>query len=153
MILSYNKIRSLESFPLHVGIVMKNYDQLQWLDLSHNYLTTLNYDFKDLKNLKSLYLHCNYLKDIAELLKIRHLPLISLTIHGNPIDTIPAFRLYIIQLLPQLKRIDSVLISMKERDNGSFLVGPNKKLPKPVEKAQEPPEENQPNNNEAGKSN
>eukprot|EP00825_Cyclidium_porcatum_P042223 TRINITY_DN5736_c0_g1_i4.p1 TRINITY_DN5736_c0_g1~~TRINITY_DN5736_c0_g1_i4.p1 ORF type:complete len:336 (-),score=86.95 TRINITY_DN5736_c0_g1_i4:246-1253(-) len=153
LILSYNQIRSLDNFPVHIGAVMTNFEQLQWLDLSHNYLVALNYDFKELTQLKSLYLHCNYIKDISELLKLQHLPLISLTIHGNPIDTIPGFRLYIVQILPQLKRIDSVLISNKERDNSGFLVGSGRKLPKPLEKAQEPPEENQANNNEAGKSN
>lgn len=41
----------------------------------------------------------------------------SLTIHGNPIDTIPNFRIYIIGMLTQLKTIDTVLISKKEKDN------------------------------------
>jgi hypothetical protein len=43
----------------------------------------------------------------------------SITIHGNPVETIPNFRLYIIQMIPQLKRIDSVLISKKEKDNAN----------------------------------
>jgi len=40
-----------------------------------------------------------------------------LTIHGNSIESIPNFRLYTIGFLPQLKRIDSVLITRKEKDN------------------------------------
>jgi hypothetical protein len=40
-----------------------------------------------------------------------------LTVHGNPIDTIENFRLYIIGMLPNLKKLDSVLISKKELDN------------------------------------
>ncbi len=46
----------------------------------------------------------------------------TLTIHGNPIETIPNFRLYIIALLPNLKRLDSVLISKKERDNSNVWI-------------------------------
>jgi hypothetical protein len=59
---------------------------------------------------------------LRELEKLAHLPLRSLTIHGNPIETIPNFRLYIIALLPSLKRLDSVLISKKERDNANVWI-------------------------------
>ncbi len=44
-------------------------------------------------------------------------PLKELTIHGNPIDTIPNFRLYIIGIVPHLRKLDTVLVSKKERDN------------------------------------
>jgi hypothetical protein len=74
--------------------------------------------------LKTLYLHCNYLyklDDIANL-KRANLPLISITIHGNPIETIPGFRLYIINVFENLKKIDSVLVSKKERDNSKVFV-------------------------------
>jgi hypothetical protein len=40
-------------------------------------------------------------------------------VHGNPFDAIPNFRLYIIGLLPTLKKLDSVLISKKELDNAN----------------------------------
>lgn len=55
------------------------------------------------------------MKEISKLQTCQELK--SLTIHGNPIDTLPNFRIYIIGLLPQLKKIDTVLISKKERDN------------------------------------
>jgi hypothetical protein len=42
---------------------MDNCKNLAWIDLSHNYLTDLNYDFSDFENLKSMYLHCNYIAD------------------------------------------------------------------------------------------
>jgi len=45
-----------------------------------------------------------------------------LTVHGNPLDLIPSFRLYIIGLLPQLQKLDTVLISKKERDNAHVFV-------------------------------
>lgn len=46
---------------------MEDCNKLQWIDLSHNYLTKLNYNFSDFPNLKSLYLHCNYLYDMADI--------------------------------------------------------------------------------------
>ena len=42
---------------------MLNCKNLTWIDLSHNYLTVLNYDFSDLPNIKCLYLHVNYIAD------------------------------------------------------------------------------------------
>jgi len=38
---------------------------LTWIDLSHNYLTDLNYDFIDFPQLKSIYLHSNYIADFS----------------------------------------------------------------------------------------
>lgn len=38
-----------------------------WIDLSHNRLTELCADLGELKNLKTLYLHVNYLSNFAEL--------------------------------------------------------------------------------------
>ena len=43
-----------------------------------------------------------------------------MTIHGNPIATVGNFRVYIIGLLPHLKKLDSVVVSKKERDNSKF---------------------------------
>lgn len=43
-----------------------------------------------------------------------------MTIHGNPIATVGNFRVYIIGLLPHLKKLDSVVVSKKERDNSNF---------------------------------
>jgi Leucine-rich repeat (LRR) protein len=36
-----------------------------WVDLSHNRLTQLSEDLGSLKNLKTLYLHANYLSNFA----------------------------------------------------------------------------------------
>jgi Leucine-rich repeat (LRR) protein len=101
------------------------YDEkdLAWIDLSHNLLTEIDYDFKDFAKVRTLYLHCNYFNNLTELVKLQHLNnLKALTIHGNPIETIPNFRLYIIGILPQLIKLDSVLISKKERDNAIYMM-------------------------------
>jgi hypothetical protein len=52
-----------------------------------------------------------------------------MTIHGNPIETIPNFRLYykkirliVLSIINTLKKLDTVLVSKKELDNASFLI-------------------------------
>lgn len=50
--------------------IMEDFKGLQWIDLSHNYLTNLDYDFNDFTMLKTIYLHCNYLADFTELEKL-----------------------------------------------------------------------------------
>jgi hypothetical protein len=93
---------------------MTNWDMLQWVDLSHNYLMKLDYDFTDFPSLKTLYLHCNYLHSFEELIKLAQLKdLKNFTIHGNSLTAVGNFRLLVISILPQLKKLDSVLISKK----------------------------------------
>jgi len=102
---------------------MYDYSKLQWIDLAHNHIIQIDLDFSLLVDLKSLYLHCNYIKDMNEMCHLNKNQLRSLTIHGNPIENIPNFRLYIISILPTLKKIDTVLISRKEIDDSHvFLV-------------------------------
>lgn len=114
IMLGYNKIRELKEFPTVIKSVMNNWDMLQWVDLSHNYLMTLDYDFTDFPNLKTLYLHCNYLHSFDQLTKLTPLKEIkNFTIHGNSITAVNNFRLLVISILPQLKKLDSVLISKK----------------------------------------
>ena len=65
----------------------------------------------------SLYLHGNYIPDMAEVQNLRESPVKFLTLHGNPIDQISGYRMWVICLLPQIKRLDSVLITKLELDN------------------------------------
>lgn len=75
-------------------VMFNSVQHLQWLDLQHNYLVTLSDELVKFPNLKSVYLHCNYIWDMKEFTKITNLPVLrSLTVHGNPIDKIPNFRL------------------------------------------------------------
>lgn len=68
--LGYNKIRELKDFAPVIKTVMGNWEMLQWVDLSHNYLMQIDYDFRDFPNLKTLYLHCNYLHSFDELVQL-----------------------------------------------------------------------------------
>lgn len=143
--LCYNKIRELKNFEPIISFVMPNHKELQWLDLSHNYLQKLDYDFADFKQLRTLYLHCNFLYDLNDFAQLsKHENLKTFMIHGNPLTEIPNFRSYLISMLPNLKKIDSVLVSKKEVDNAAFLRTQIKKFPlpknptkPPVEKAEE----------------
>lgn len=91
---------------------------------------------------------------MKELLYLSDLPLRSLTIHGNPIDTIPNFRLYIIAILKNLKKLDTVLITKKERDNSKFFTNlpKNAALPE-VKNPSKPPDINPPQTNDQAKGN
>lgn len=40
-------------------------------------------------------------------------------VHGNPIDQLPNFRIFAIGILPQVKTLDTVVVSKKERDNAN----------------------------------
>ncbi len=86
-------------------------------------MVSLHIDLGKFKNLKCLYLHCNYIFDINEFLKLVELTqLRSLTVHGNPLVRIPNFRYYFIEIFPELKKIDTVLVTKKERDNARVWV-------------------------------
>lgn len=45
LMLCYNKLRELKNFEPIISYVMPNHKSLQWLDLSHNYLQKLDYNF------------------------------------------------------------------------------------------------------------
>ena len=129
---------------------MEGCKNLAWIDLSHNYIVDLecvefdlNQDFTEFPNLHSLSLHCNYIKDMREIVKLQAVPLLrSFTIHGNPIENISNFRLYIIAYLSNLKKIDTVLVSKKERDNANVWIHSFRNVSLPMVKdAQSPPEE------------
>jgi len=144
LILSYNEIRSLDNTYDIVNKVMFNCKKLSWLDLSHNYLVALSPELQNFPELRTLNIHCNYIHDLSELRKIQPIKTLkSLTVHGNPLDLIPSFRLYIIGLLPQLQKLDTVLISKKEKDNAHVFVNTfnHTKFPKVDPKEiQKPPE-------------
>ena len=70
----------------------------------------------EFENLKCLYLHGNKIKYIEECDKLAKLSqLNSLTVHGNPIENIPGFRLYLVSKLPKLKHLNFAGISKAEK--------------------------------------
>jgi len=84
--LCYNKIREIKTFESVISYVMPDHRNLQWLDLSHNYLEKLDYGFENYPNLRTLYLHCNFLFDLNDFHQLtKHQQLKTIMVHGNPL--------------------------------------------------------------------
>ena len=122
--LGYNNIRDITGLASSVDAVMADsFRNLQWLDLQHNFIVELTEDIAKFPKLKMLYLHCNYIFDLKEFVKLKPLTqLKALTVHGNPIVRLPNFRLHLIDLFPELKKLDTVLVTKDERDAANVWV-------------------------------
>lgn len=82
-----NELRTLKGLSNVLNDVMWNFSQLQWIDLSYNYLETIELDILDFPQLKTLYLHGNYISNLEETRKLGQLKqLTNLTLYGNPIE-------------------------------------------------------------------
>ena len=103
--------------------VMWNREKLLWIDLSNNYLTTIDEDLaKEFPLLKTLYLHGNYMMDMQVITKFRELEhLQTLTLYGNPVEHLKNYRLIVLSVLYQtlnnLRKFDQVLVTRAEYDN------------------------------------
>lgn len=87
-----NQLRSTLTLFETLGTVMWNHEKLQWIDLSYNYLTKIEDEILKFTQLKTLYLHGNYIwemNEVAKLGKLEHLRV--LTLHGNEIEQIPKY--------------------------------------------------------------
>merc|ERR1712060_322681 len=104
-----NEIRTVVSLPQVLTDVMYFPENLQWLDLSYNYLESIEADLLQFEQLKTLYLHGNYISDLQ-----------SLTLFGNYIETIPNYRLWVLGVMytynENLRRLDQVLVTNREFD-------------------------------------
>ena len=80
---------------------MWHHNKLLWIDLSNNYLTTIDEDLaKEFPQLKTLYLHGNYMMDMTVITKFRELAhLQTLTLYGNPIEHLKNYRLIVLNVL------------------------------------------------------
>lgn len=121
LLLNNNEIRTINKLLPTLEVVMNFPAKLKWLDLSFNYLTKIEADILDLPELKTLYLHGNYIYQLEEVRKLGNLEnLISLTLHGNPIEQIPGYRMYVLGIMykkhQNLKKLDSVVITRKEQE-------------------------------------
>ena len=105
LILNNNEIRSVAGFDFVLEKVMFDWTNLAWLDLSHNFLTRIDFDFTEqFPQLSTIYLHVNFFNSFKDIRKLCHLEsLKTATLHGNPIEQIPGYRLYVIgkQLINQ----------------------------------------------------
>jgi hypothetical protein len=62
----------------------------------------------------------------------------TFTIHGNPIENYQEFRCLLTCILPQLQKLDSALLTKREKERGEILQKQNAKYPL-IANAQKPP--------------
>ena len=122
LFLNNNEIRTVENLRPVLDIVMFNPQNLEWLDLSYNYLEKIEPEILQFPNLKTLYLHGNYISNLDEVKKLQDLPCLqTLSLYGNFIEQIKGYRLYVLGMMYEkyetLKKLDSVLITRKEFDS------------------------------------
>ena len=100
----------------YLGAALQSFVRLKNLDLSCNALVSLE-GLHSLKALEQLNLYYNKLPDLTELLRLRHNPrLVEVDVRLNPVATRdPQYRLYLIHLLPALKRLDDMTVMPSER--------------------------------------
>ena len=80
--------------------VMYHSKNLLWLDLSYNYLTTIDEDILEFPELKTLYLHGNYIQNLDQTKKLQNFEdLQSLTLYSNPIEQIKGYRMYVLGVM------------------------------------------------------
>lgn len=97
--------------------IVERPEQLTWLDLSFNKLTSLSAELVELSGLKIMYLHGNLLTELGKVLQtLRNLSqLYSLTLHGNPLEDHKQYRTRILSTLPQLRSLDFTNVTVSEK--------------------------------------
>jgi Leucine-rich repeat (LRR) protein len=120
--LNNNELRTVSGLRTILDSVMWEPHRLEWLDLSYNYLERIEPELLQFPNLKTLYLHGNYISNLEEVKKLQDLPYLqTLTLYGNFVEQIKGYRLFVLGMMYEkyetLKKLDSVLITRKEFDN------------------------------------
>lgn len=137
--LNNNQIERLSSLQPTLEKVMVNpFMNLQWIDLSHNLLQTIDKELLHFPNLKAIYLAGNKINSLPAVEKLKKLPqLISLTLNGNPIEGKPCYRNYVIGALPHLRKLDHSPLSDADIESAQkWLKGHQQRLQKKKDEAQ-----------------
>ncbi|XP_076446516.1 leucine-rich repeat-containing protein 51-like isoform X2 [Babylonia areolata] len=104
--LNNNELKEVSTLPAFVETFFQDPKNLGWIDLSFNALTVIDKALVEFKQLHILYLHGNKIKDLKEVDKLASLPkLRKLTLHGNPMEEQPNFKMYVTSTLPQLTNV------------------------------------------------
>lgn len=97
--------------------IIKDMPSLEIISLSVNKIRTLK-PFANLHNLKELYLRNNLIADIKEVQYLEGCENLKiLWLSENPICDFKNYRSLVIQALPQLAKLDDVMITETEREN------------------------------------
>ena len=70
LFLQNNELRTVTNLRPILNFVMWYPERLEWLDLSYNYLERVDPEILEFPNLKSLYLHGNYISNLEEIKKL-----------------------------------------------------------------------------------
>lgn len=113
--LSNNLFENWIGFEQFVGKILHNPSALYWLDLSFNFLYTIDREILKFSQLKILYLHGNAIHSISEVDKLSNLDYLqSLTLHGNAVEEEKGYRLYVLKKLPKLRALDFSRVTRSE---------------------------------------
>ncbi|CAL1161583.1 unnamed protein product [Cladocopium goreaui] len=93
---------------------------LQWLDVSFNSLSSVDAELLKFVQLKALYLHGNCIAKFGSIQRLQKLPkLLSLTINGNPIQSNRIYRTYILGVVPQIRALDHTSVTSEEANEAA----------------------------------
>ncbi|XP_034615123.1 leucine-rich repeat-containing protein 51-like [Trachemys scripta elegans] len=119
--LNNNTINELTDFASTMEQLLEYPDELSWVDLSFNDLSTIDPVLTMYPNLRALNLHGNSIQSLGEVDKLAVLPrLRTLTLHGNPIEEEKGYRSYVLSVLPQLKSFDFSGVTKQDRSTATF---------------------------------
>nr|XP_019599876.1 PREDICTED: leucine-rich repeat-containing protein 51 isoform X3 [Rhinolophus sinicus]XP_019599878.1 PREDICTED: leucine-rich repeat-containing protein 51 isoform X3 [Rhinolophus sinicus]XP_019599879.1 PREDICTED: leucine-rich repeat-containing protein 51 isoform X3 [Rhinolophus sinicus] len=114
--LNNNVLNELRDFKQVLSQLLEHPENLAWIDLSFNDLTSIDPVLTTLFNLSVLYLHGNSIQRLGEVNKLAILPrLRSLTLHGNPIEEEKGYRQYVLCTLPRITTFDFSGITKADR--------------------------------------
>ncbi|XP_054269900.1 leucine-rich repeat-containing protein 51-like [Macrosteles quadrilineatus] len=114
--LGNNKLQTTRDAAAILNLLLVAPINLVWLDLSYNKIYDIDVQILHFKNLKILYLHGNVIYNLEVVTQLQPLQeLRSLTLHGNPMDSLPQYRTTVLHLLPQLTSLDFVRVVRSER--------------------------------------
>uniref|UniRef100_A0A8C6Q9D1 Leucine-rich repeat-containing protein 51 n=1 Tax=Nannospalax galili TaxID=1026970 RepID=A0A8C6Q9D1_NANGA len=111
--------------------LLEHPENLAWLDLSFNDLTSIDPVLMTFFNLSVLYLHGNSIHRLGEVNKLAVLPCLrSLTLHGNPIEEEKGYRQYVLCNLPRVTTFDFSGVTKADRTTAEVWKRMNIKLKK-----------------------
>jgi len=121
--LNNNQLKVTEGLQEALVPAVDNPDKIAWIDLAHNQLTSIcAEDFlPSFKNVAVLNLDSNDIYKLSDINKlVPFSKLTSLTLHSNPVTLSSHYRWYVISSLPQLKKLDSCIITPLERQRANM---------------------------------
>ncbi|XP_021572238.1 leucine-rich repeat-containing protein 51 isoform X3 [Carlito syrichta] len=114
--LNNNVLSDLKDFKQVASQLLEHPENLAWIDLSFNDLTSIDPVLTTLLNLSVLYLHGNSIQQLGEVNKLAVLPrLRSLTLHGNPMEEEKGYRQYVLCTLSRITTFDFSGVTKADR--------------------------------------